>query len=137
MKENNNSNKKDDILSFHNDSIDDKLLDRPKYEATFMKKPGFCLNCLNAIFPCFKKVDTKTIRLVYFRNSSLNVTYWSNKEENHKYNALFFFPVVLFNQFRQFSNFFYLLLSISQFIPQFKVGFLFTYISPLSTLPSS
>ncbi len=131
MKENNNSNKKDDILSFHNDSIDDKLLDRPKYEATFMKKPGFCLNCLNAIFPCFKKVDTKTIRLVYFRNSSLNVTYWSNKEENHKYNALFFFPVVLFNQFRQFSNFFYLLLSISQFIPQFKVGFLFTYISPL------
>ena len=131
MKENNNSNKKDDILSFHNDSIDDKLLDIPKYEATFMKKPGFCLNCLNAIFPCFKKVDTKTIRLVYFRNSSLNVTYWSNKEENHKYNALFFFPVVLFNQFRQFSNFFYLLLSISQFIPQFKVGFLFTYISPL------
>ena len=131
MKENNNSNKKDDILSFHNDSIDDKLLDIPKYEATFMKKPGFCLNCLNAIFPCFKKVDTKTIRLVYFRNSSLNVTYWSNKEENHKYNALFFFPVVLFNQFRQFSNFFYLLLSISQFIPRFKVGFLFTYISPL------
>ena len=131
MKENNNSNEKDDILSFHNDSIDDKLLDKPKYEATFMKKPGFCLNCLNAIFPCFKKVDTKTIRLVHFRNSSLNVTYWSNKEENHKYNALFFFPVVLFNQFRQFSNFFYLLLSISQFIPQFKVGFLFTYISPL------
>ena len=42
-----------------------------------------------------------------------------------------FVPIVLFNQFRQFGNFFYLLLSISQLIPQFKVGFLFTYVSPL------
>lgn len=42
-----------------------------------------------------------------------------------------FIPLVLYHQFKYFFNFFYLLISISQFIPALKVGFLFTYISPL------
>jgi phospholipid-translocating ATPase len=132
MKEKDDSNQiNDEILTFSKGPANDKLLDNSHLDLIDIKKPSFCSNCFNAIFPCFKKVDTKTRRLVLFRNSENNVTYWSNKEENHKYNALLFFPIVLFNQFRQFGNFFYLILSISQFIPQFKVGFLFTYISPL------
>jgi phospholipid-translocating ATPase len=40
-------------------------------------------------------------------------------------------PLVLFDQFKYFFNFFYLLLSISQFIPGLQVGLLFTYVAPL------
>jgi phospholipid-translocating ATPase len=77
------------------------------------------------------RVDKTSRRIVHFRNTILNVTSWSNKEENHKYSILFFIPVVLFNQFRQFGNFFYLLMTITQFFDVLKVGFLFTYLSPL------
>lgn len=42
-----------------------------------------------------------------------------------------FIPVVLFNQFKFFYNFFFLLISVSQFVPALKVGFLFTYVAPL------
>ena len=51
--------------------------------------------------------------------------------------------MVLFNQFKFFFNLFFLLICLSQFIPQLKVGmylsifliilgFLFTYIAPLA-----
>ena len=96
------------------------------------KKASSCSNFCSTIFPCFKKVDTTTQRHVYFNNPGLNVTNWSNKEENNKYNLVTFVPIVLFNQFKQFGNFFYLIMSISQFFPDLKVGFLFTYISPLA-----
>ena len=55
----------------------------------------------------------------------------SNKLVNNKYNIITFVPVVLFNQFKFFYNLFFLLISLSQFVPQLKVGYLFTYISPL------
>lgn len=54
-----------------------------------------------------------------------------NLIRNQKYNIFTFVPLVLFNQFKYFFNFFYLLISVSQFVPALKVGFLFTYISPL------
>lgn len=41
-------------------------------------------------------------------------------------------PKVLFNQFKFFYNLFFLLISLSQFIPPLKVGYLFTYIAPLA-----
>ena len=43
-------------------------------------------------------------------------------------------PVVLFNQFRFFSNLFFLLIAVSQFFPALKVGFMFTYIAPLAVV---
>jgi len=54
-----------------------------------------------------------------------------NTVSNQKYSILSFLPKVLFNQFKFFFNLFYLLIAISQFIPQLKVGFIFTYIAPL------
>ena len=101
-------------------------------QQTIIKKSSSFSNCCSSIFPCFKKVDTTSKRIVYLNNPYLNITNWTNKEENNKYNFLTFLPIVLFNQFKQFGNFFYLLMSISQLIPDFKVGFLFTYISPLA-----
>ena len=55
----------------------------------------------------------------------------SNKVNNQKYSLLSFVPVVLFNEFKFFFNFFYLLIALLQCVPQLKVGFLFTYIAPL------
>jgi len=55
----------------------------------------------------------------------------NNKIDNTKYNCLTFIPVVLFNQFKFFFNLFFLLICLSQFIPPLKVGFMFTYVSPL------
>ena len=57
--------------------------------------------------------------------------FMSNKLQNNKYNIITFVPVVLFNQFKFFYNLFFLLISLSQFVPPLKVGYLFTYISPL------
>ena len=104
MKENNNNDK---ILPLAKQNpMKENLLDIEEDGKTSMKKPGCCSALFNVIFPCFRKVDTKTRLLFLFRNSADNVTIWSNKEENHKYSILFFLPVVLFYQFRQFGNFF-------------------------------
>ena len=126
-----NDDNESDNSPFSNDDLNQNLLEINVSEKLTMKKPNICSNIFYFIFPCLKKVDTNKRRLVLFRNSPKNVTFYSNKEENHKYSALFFIPVVLFNQFKQFGNFFYLLLSVSQFFKSLQVGFLFTYISPL------
>ena len=111
--------------------LNEDLLTEPK-RYSINKKSSSCSNFCASIFPCFKKVDITSRRIVYFNNQALNITNWSNKEENNKYNLITFFPIVLFNQFKQFGNFFYLIMSITQFFPDLKVGFLFTYISPLA-----
>jgi len=56
----------------------------------------------------------------------------TNRLNNQKYNVLTLIPIVLFNQFKFFYNFFFLVIAISQFVPALKVGFLFTYIAPLA-----
>ena len=109
---------------------EDLIMDNKRYSTN--KKTSSCSNFWSKIFPCFKRVDTTSRRIVYFNNQQLNITNWSNQEENNKYNLITFIPIVLFNQFKQFGNFFYLIMSASQFIPELKIGFLFTYISPLA-----
>ena len=112
-------------------SLEDNLIHGTKPVAT-VSKTGCLRNCCSVIFPCLKKVDTVTMRKVYLDNQAMNVTNWSNKEENNKYNIITFLPITLFNQFRQFGNLFYLIMTITQFIPSLAVGFLFTYIAPLA-----
>ena len=114
-----------------NSGLNEDLIQGPKPTTTNKKSSALADYC-SMVFPCIKKVDTTSRRLVYFSDQALNITNWSNKEENNKYNVITFFPITLFNQFRQFGNFFYLLMSISQFFPELAVGFLFTYIAPLA-----
>ncbi|KAG5468369.1 hypothetical protein LSCM1_02349 [Leishmania martiniquensis] len=57
--------------------------------------------------------------------------YPSNAVNNRRYTLLTFLPLALLHQFQNFFNLFYLFLASSQFIPVLKVGFLFTYFSPL------
>ena len=116
-----NSNNSDEKISI----IEEFQLDIQK------PKRKCCKSFFTCCFPCCAKVDTKSKRIVGFRDKSYNITYWSNKVENNKYNMLLFLPTVIYNQFKQFGNFFYLVMAISQFIPDIKVGFLFAYVSPL------
>ena len=126
----NTTNEKESGDSTKKDLSEDLIQD-PK-PVTTNKKSGACVNFLSTVFPCLKKVDTTSKRVVYFSDPSLNITNWSNKDENNKYNVITFIPITLFNQFRQFGNLFYLILTITQFFPQLAVGFLFTYIAPLA-----
>ena len=61
-------------------------------------------------------------RKVWFdgRSEPLNTT--SNAVNNQKYNVINFLPVVLFNQFKLFFNFFQLAINLSQLVPILKVG---------------
>ena len=127
-----NDDENEEVFPFSKDNLNKNLIGANINQGAAMKRPTLCLKIIHFIFPCCKKVDIRTRRRVFFINPEQNYTPWSNKEENHKYSILFFIPVVLFNQFKQFGNFFYLLLTISQFFPILKVGFFFTYVAPLS-----
>ncbi|XP_037283702.2 putative phospholipid-transporting ATPase IIB isoform X3 [Rhipicephalus microplus] len=54
-----------------------------------------------------------------------------NKICNQKYNIFTFFPLVLFNQFKFFLNLYFLVVCLSQFIPDIRIGYLYTYWGPL------
>ncbi|AAZ10742.1 phospholipid-translocating ATPase, putative [Trypanosoma equiperdum] len=58
--------------------------------------------------------------------------YPRNAVNNRRYSIITFLPLSLFHQFRPFFNSFYLFLTLTQFVDALKVGFLFTYISPLA-----
>ena len=54
-----------------------------------------------------------------------------NVIRNQKYSVLTFLPLVLYNQFKFFLNLFFLIMAVSQFIPQLRIGYLYTYWGPL------
>ena len=108
-----------------------------KYEPQYNPHSQSCFKTIfYSIFPSCKKVNTSTKKNVYIKDQYMNYTEFSNKIQNHKYNLITFIPIVLFNQFKQFGNFFYLIMSVSQFFDELVVGFLFTYISPLAIVVS-
>ncbi|ELT89087.1 hypothetical protein CAPTEDRAFT_193806 [Capitella teleta] len=55
----------------------------------------------------------------------------ANVIRNQKYSVFSFIPLVLFEQFRFFLNFYFLVMACSQFIPEIRVGYLYTYWGPL------
>ena len=57
--------------------------------------------------------------------------YPGNSINNCKYSVFSFVPVVLFNQFKYFFNFFFLLVALSQIIEALRVGFLVSFVAPL------
>lgn len=70
----------------------------------------------------------RTVRL----DGGTERNFCANVVRNQKYKMWSFLFVVLYEQFRFFFNLYFLVVALSQFIPAFQVGFLFTYISPLA-----
>ncbi|CAA9995373.1 unnamed protein product [Nesidiocoris tenuis] len=54
-----------------------------------------------------------------------------NVIRNQKYNIFTFLPLVLYEQFKFFLNFYFLLMAMTQFVQIFKVGYFYTYWGPL------
>ncbi|KAF8005066.1 hypothetical protein HF325_000523 [Metschnikowia pulcherrima] len=51
---------------------------------------------------------------------------------NAKYNPVTFVPVILYEQFKFFFNLYFLLVALSQIVPQLRIGYLLSYIVPLA-----
>ncbi|XP_018322977.1 probable phospholipid-transporting ATPase IIB isoform X2 [Agrilus planipennis] len=54
-----------------------------------------------------------------------------NTIRNQKYNIITFLPLVLYQQFKFFLNLYFLIMAISQFVPDIRIGYLYTYWGPL------
>jgi len=57
--------------------------------------------------------------------------YPPNVIRNQKYNIFTFLPKVLFEQFKIFLNLYFLIMAITQFVPDIRIGYLYTYWGPL------
>ena len=79
---------------------------------------------------CCQPVELKD-RIINLGTSTVG-RYPPNVIRNQKYNLISFFPKVLFEQFRFFLNFYFLIMALSQFIPDVKIGYLYTYWGPLA-----
>lgn len=55
---------------------------------------------------------------------------------SQKYSILTFIPMVLFNQFKYFFNFFFLCLAMTQLYKPLKIGEFYTYITPIAVVIS-
>ncbi|KAL9081613.1 MAG: hypothetical protein Q9159_007203 [Coniocarpon cinnabarinum] len=73
--------------------------------------------------------DPSTNRHVHVGNTP---GFPSNIVSNAKYTAWSFLPRTLYNEFSFFFNLYFLLVALSQVIPQLRIGYLSTYIAPLA-----
>ncbi|KAL2025112.1 hypothetical protein VTK56DRAFT_114 [Thermocarpiscus australiensis] len=64
--------------------------------------------------------------------SSQSTRFPPNIVSNAKYTAWSFLPVTLYNEFSFFFNMYFLLVALSQAIPQLRIGYLSTYVAPLA-----
>ena len=81
---------------------------------------------------CRSKTHQTQPRNVLIGRRDLNtIWYPKNVIRNQKYNIITFLPLVLFEQFRFFLNLYFLVMACTQFIPMFRVGYLYTYWGPL------
>jgi phospholipid-translocating ATPase len=55
-----------------------------------------------------------------------------NAVSNSRYTPWNFLPRTLYNEFKFFINMYFLLVALSQIIPALRIGYLFTYVLPLS-----
>ncbi|OCF33097.1 phospholipid-translocating ATPase [Kwoniella heveanensis BCC8398] len=74
------------------------------------------------------KTKSRTIPL---QSTSSRSPYPANVVRNQKYTVITFLPLVFWEQFKFFFNFYFLVVALSQFIPALKIGYIVTYVAPL------
>ena len=89
---------------------------------------GLCLKLYQWIFGVEVQITKRTLD---FRGNVSPANYMKNVVRNQKYSILTFIPLVLYNQFKMFFNLFFLIITISQFFPILRIGYTFTYYTPL------
>jgi len=89
--------------------------------------------CFKRIYYCFAREPVSTTnRIITFEKGVYPTNRCRNIIRNQKYSIFSFIPLVLYNQFKFFFNFFFLAIALSQFIDILKVGLLFSYVAPLA-----
>lgn len=94
-------------------------------------------SCLVLILVCLCSCWRKWFRPRELRARTVNLgrvnteKFPPNEIRNQKYNFITFLPLVLFEQFRFFLNLYFLLMALSQFIPDIRIGYPYTYWGPL------
>ncbi|KAM7353940.1 putative phospholipid-transporting ATPase IIA isoform 1-T1 [Cochliomyia hominivorax] len=97
------------------------------------KKRSFGQLCKMCLCGCWRKwfsareLRARTVHL----GRATNEKFPPNEIRNQKYNFITFLPLVLFEQFRFFLNLYFLLMALSQFIPDIRIGYPYTYWGPL------
>ncbi|GFS65398.1 probable phospholipid-transporting ATPase IIB [Trichonephila clavipes] len=120
---------------------DDSLLE-PHYllrKRRSLKYKFFCFFCHFVQLFCtrFPKAMPKLCRdkeykaRTVFIGRTNNESFPPNIIRNQKYNIITFIPLVLFHQFKFFLNLYFLVMALSQFIPDVRIGYLYTYWGPL------
>lgn len=71
-------------------------------------------------------------RFISPRNNKVKNQYPTNSISNAKYNPITFIPIILYEQFKFFFNLYFLLVALSQIVPQLRIGYLSSYIVPLA-----
>ncbi|XP_052816784.1 probable phospholipid-transporting ATPase IIB [Mya arenaria] len=84
-----------------------------------------CLRC------CCRKKEYKARTIPLGLERMSEEKYPKNVVRNQKYSIITFLPKVLFEQFKFFLNLYFLIMASSQFIPEIRIGYLYTYWGPL------
>ncbi|KAK4684635.1 phospholipid-translocating ATPase, partial [Tremellales sp. Uapishka_1] len=71
-------------------------------------------------------------RTIPLQPHSLSSPYPANVVRNQKYSIATFLPLVFYEQFKFFFNFYFLAVALSQFVPALKIGYIVTYVAPLA-----
>ena len=108
------------------------ILKNSYFSIIFNKKKPCCkrfFEFLKRIF--FGPSIAKLSRQIFLNGTVIPENYFKNVVKNQKYTIITFVPLVLFNQFKYFYNFFFLLIALSQLYEPLRVGVLLTYLIPL------
>ncbi|XP_029184448.2 probable phospholipid-transporting ATPase IIA isoform X1 [Acropora millepora] len=92
---------------------------------------GLLESCRSSFDKMMGKIEMKPRTVVLGRESATQ-KFPRNVICNQKYNIITFIPLTLYNQFKFFLNMYFLLVATSQFIPQLRIGYLYTYWGPLA-----
>ncbi|XP_063217955.1 probable phospholipid-transporting ATPase IIB isoform X2 [Bacillus rossius redtenbacheri] len=107
--------------------------------STRYRSPRKCSRCCSVIFcGCCSWFWKRCCRERELRPRTIAIghpcpeKFPANVIRNQKYNMFTFLPMVLFQQFKFFLNLYFLVMATSQFIPDIRIGYLYTYWGPLS-----
>lgn len=111
-------------------ATDDPKRDVPFINPLIKQQPQHS-NFLKRFFMSLEQEVQTCDRKIYANGDFLPENFITNKENNRKYTLFSFLPKFLFEQYKVFANFYYLMITVIQFYPPYRIGFLFSYICPL------
>ncbi|KAL5021382.1 hypothetical protein ScPMuIL_000537 [Solemya velum] len=86
---------------------------------------NMCVSCWERL--CRRKKEYKPRIVPIGIGRSVEEKFAKNVIRNQKYSIISFIPKVLFEQFKFFLNLYFLIMATSQFIPEIRIGYLYTY----------